>query len=324
MSQVFMAVLCIFVFQTGTVTASTDDVINALKHNSVYVAPGVTGTDKNTASELQQRLNDKDHVIIIMLPDTASATTDTGLLLDKIDKATGGDKIIGLAVGDTIAAQSSTMPAGTAGELMKRAETVSTNNVETLTTFIRNVHDWQTAHPEATASQQPHSGPFTTWVVPGGGIILAITLIISGVAIARKRVHKKIRNNAPKDLKPLITRLLTTSKRVNDRRMTTAIGNVCKYTEAYFNRLHPDKRYNQAALDTFERHLESAIKVVDVYLDMQNNSEYFDDPGKGLQQGSDAIEGLAEFMLQSIKQKGRQNNTDYTVDTKILSAQRYR
>ena len=43
-----------------------DNAVSALKHSSVYVAPGTEGTDSNTADDLQQNyLTSNDNIVLV-------------------------------------------------------------------------------------------------------------------------------------------------------------------------------------------------------------------------------------------------------------------
>jgi hypothetical protein len=105
-------------------TASADDdylnqVVDGLQQSSVFVDPGIPGTD-NTASELQGKLQEGDGIVLVMVPSTAKVS-DPNAFIHDLGEQLGNDDIIGLTIGDNAYAYSTIMPKGVANDLMNRA-----------------------------------------------------------------------------------------------------------------------------------------------------------------------------------------------------------
>jgi hypothetical protein len=305
---------------------SLDDAVAALKDAPVYVAPGTEGTSPTTASDLMDLLRDGDNIAIVMLPASAG---DPGSAAGKIDQATGHKRIVAVSVDNNLAASSGIMPSGKAADLLARAVNVSTNPVETLQTFIRNVHSWQAQHPQAPASKPTQKDKGGPPLVP---IILVVVLAtVLGFFAARQLLQPRSYDTAegpirfqssPDKVRDILRDIMERRAEVNDGELGSIIEQACQDTEQYFRRnSDPSKRDEDTT--TFVNHLKGVRNVLVQYLDIQNNRRYYDDPEGLMQQGYDAIDGFAAFVLQSNKRGRRDELTEFRVDTQILSAQRY-
>ena len=357
MRQVALAALSVFaaLLMGGPAHAAaspdTGDIIDALHGAPVYIAPGTEGTNNDTAALLEGQMHKGDSIVIVMLPSDANTSQEElQHVTQQISDALGKNVVVGVSVGSTYDATGPSLPAGTADELMGNAETVSQSPIDTMGTFIRNVHDWEQLHPEQVKTSHEaasHPAGFNPAPLVIGGVLGVLLVVSAGVVIRRRRktqIHDEVQFNAPhgvgnqiKALMELRSQLLGSDftyreeprgrgKNVTSQpaSMADALQDVCKYTEAYFSRLHPDKRLSSTVRDTYIEHLETIQSVVKRYIDITLHPEYYDTPDADRQNGLESVQGFAEFALKCIRQNNRTAMTDYTVGTKILSAQRYR
>lgn len=310
-----------------------DEVVSALAQDTVYVAPGTEDTNNDTAGILRSQLYDNDNIVIVMLPAEEQALSSGELLsfARRIDDSLEGDQIVGLSVGNQIVAYSATLPAGEATDLMDRAINVSINTPEALGTFVRNVHSWQSQHPEAVASQptkKPDDGSSVPLVFGGAGLLIACAV---GAALFKRATDKQRRaidhvslKVAPDPVKDILEPILKLRTRVNDTQLRDVITQLASDTEAYFGRNQTRKGEPlRSDAEEFVRHLKSLHSVLERYVDVQDHPRYFDNPQHLLDQGSKAINGFAEFVLTNVRRGSREALTNYRVDTDILAAKRY-
>lgn len=320
-------------FLTPVAHAATDsyfdEAVQSLQDSAVYVAPNTEGTDSDTAGIIEQQMFNGDNVVVIMLPEAAREEVGVNLVsfAKRIDEAIGGNHVIGLSVGSDVVAYSSGMPAGTPADLMDRAVSVSTNTSETLITFVRNVHKWQQQHPTASVSQPPNESADFPWLpVGGGGVALAvIAALIAKTFKQSKQRHaeERIKLNSPDEVSGKLKTLLDFRDQIEDASLRSTITQLVKDVEAYFKR-NVSRADRSNAVSNFKRSLGDLESVLRKYIDVQDNPRFFKTPAQFLEQGREATEGFAEFVLQSIQQGERPELTQYNVSTDILSAQRYR
>lgn len=312
---------------------NSDAVVKGLKRSSVYVAPNVPGTDSDTAGRLGRLLDDKDNIVVVMLPATVLDETETMAGLAKgLDKALGGKVIIGLAVGDSVVGYSTLLPSGVAPDMMNRAQDVATNTVEALGTFVTNIHAWQTQHPKQPASKpaakvkkKPAGLPF--WILGLlGGLAVIVAILISGARSSKKRAQEETSggsvkfDKAPKSIKELARDILDLRPDIKDATLRDAITEVCRDIEAYFDRYCTDRKKDTTA---FQEHLKTVHDILVKYIDIQNNSRYYENPSGSMKGGKDGVIGFSKFVLNSIQRGAGASLTDFNVDTDILSAKKY-
>lgn len=133
--------------------------VAALQTSNIYVAPGTSGTDYDTASKLKKLLTDSDRIVLVMLPADALTGSDMYSIAQKISAGLDNQKTIGLAVGDELIGYSPVLLEGVANDKMDRASTVASDPVTALTIFTQNIHTWQTYNPQATPEPTPEPTP---------------------------------------------------------------------------------------------------------------------------------------------------------------------
>jgi hypothetical protein len=324
------ALVCLAMLATATAAqASTlDDAVAALKKSHVYIAPGTEGTDSDTAGELAAQLSKGDNLAIVMLP-AGSVSGDLSGFASTLNQQLGGKLILGLVAGDQVVAYSTLLPVGVAGGLMHSAQNVSTNTVETLSTFIQNVHNWQAQNPNATASkpQKKHSkksGGFPVWAI----ILIVMVGIASVIWYALIRSHRRdpisgeeyMHFRSP--VRDELEKLAELRAQVADPQMQRTLTQICKDVEAYFTRFSSNPENDSGA---FRTHLENLNSVVRKYVQIQNDDpRYYDDAQGAMNSARQAVDDFADFVVHSIQRGSRAELTEFHVNTDILSAQRYR
>ncbi len=319
-------VTALSVAMPASAASNADDIVGALKKAPVYVVSGTEGTTSDTVGTLTSKLYKDDNIVLAMLPADPSITQDdVTLLAQQVSNGLKGKRIVGIAVGTQFAGVTSMMPSGTASDLMNRAQTVSTNSVETLITFVRNVHDWQSQNPQYVPASKPAkatSGSFP-WFLIVIGALLAVLIAIF-IIFNRRRIRSRVHYTAPGEMNDPVEKMMKLREHLrDDEAMYNAIDEVCRYTEAYFKRFTSEKR-NSDTVTLFSNQLELARKVVEDYVYTYEDSQYVDEPEVVLKRGLDSIQGLAETILISIKKGNNDRLMDYKVNTNILNAQRTR
>lgn len=316
--------------QSAQADEPIDQAINSLKTNPVYVAEGVQGTTPDTAPQLARRLRDNDHLLIVMLPAPVGVEVSNDLLqttLTKISDAFEGKKIIGLTIGTSAIAAAPMLPAGTASTLMTRAESVGTNPVETLGTFIVNVHDWQVKNPEPIPPAPPQPAvPLAeqSWFKALVGLAIGA---VAGVAIAyaiklykrRRESVGDIQFNAPPSVNQWTKELLSLREKINtdDHAMRSAMMRVCTEVEAYFA---PTASGHIRPSEEIEKSLKWAkTSVVEVYLKLQNTPTYYRNVDDEKRKRVKAMQLLADRMHNSVVDLRRHDLEDIELDLMDLS-----
>lgn len=317
-------------------TASTahaetlDDTVEALKASPVYVAPGTEGTTPDTAGELLHQIHEGDYVFIIMLPQQAISESgeepaDLTAFAQRIDEALGGKNIIGLSVGDQIVAYSAILPAGEATDLMDRAISVSTNQSETLITFIRNVHHWQDRNPEAAASKSAKPEDEPPLVPLAVGCVAVVLAAIATIVVFTKSSRSEDSGpafHAPRKVSDILRDILQLAPQVNRSDMEQLITQIVWDCDAYFERQVPLGTTVNEDSDNFKNHLGNLRGLIIKYIDVQDCPRYYDNPRELMESGENAMRGFAEMVLDDIRDGNTSSLAVYLVNADIMNAER--
>ncbi len=329
------AVLTVMVSAPALAADPVENAIASLKANEhVYVEPGTEGTSRDTVAELQATLNQDDRIVLVMLPSSVGASGNITEIAQRIDDETGHQYIIGLAVGSDTVGQSDLLPAGVASDSMSRAASLANYPVDALTTYVKVIHTWQAAHPEATPEVPTAKGSGSVWFAIAA-VVLAIVAVTSLLLVRRRRLNEavsdeeresKVKLKASPDLvRDELNQLLRLREAVNNKDLRRTIKQIVKDTESFFARSVKSSSHDTAYdAQVFEGHLQTVVKVLEHYVDIQENPRFYDESDTLLSDGSIAIEGFAEYVLTSIKRDSATALTNYRVDSQILNSQRYR
>lgn len=317
-----------------------DQAVAALQHSTVFVAEGTEQTDQNTTGILQSQLTSSDHIATVMLP--ASAMPGAGSsaydVAQVIDNATGHQYILVVSIGSEIGTATQLLPAGVAADQLVRAQSVSTSTMESIGTFIRNIHSWQRAHPEdaikpaSSAGKTKQNKDGISWATTT--LIAVVTMLIISVVstLFRRRRSStpaddslsKVKLTVPKRIRDELDQIMSRRQNIADSSLREIITQMIRDTNEVFNRLSADAP-DQISLQAveFEKHLQMLIEVIDEYVNAQEKPRYYVNATEALQDGRESIKDYAEYVLNSARRAGRERLTQYNVNNKILSAQKY-
>lgn len=290
------------------------DAANALQRSPVYVAPGIEGTDSDTAGKLQALLNSHDTIVLVMLPEDAQAqlAADPSTITESLSKQLGNQKIIGLTIGSNPSGfgYAPTLPIGVATDLMRRATSVSNDPVTTLSTFAQNVHQWQAAHPQP----KPTPTPSAAHQKQGGFdpipllVLACLAAVIGGLVIIRRR-----------SIPYLLSQIINKSKQVDDYKLREVLYQLPKDVQRYLQSNSTNKKRD---LPFFKDRLVEVTTILDRYLDVQNNHEYYYHPSQELQSGKQSITDFSTYVLDLIRMGNSVDSLDFELDMAILHAPR--
>lgn len=334
-------------------TVFADDYLSratkALERSNVYVEPGTENTTSATDSELAAYLTRNDDIVLVMLP--ASAQEELGMtpteIAVQLSLALDDQRIIGLAVGNEVVGYAAFLPDGIAEERMRNADEISYNNPKTaLGTFVNYMHAWQASNPrpakptpEPTPEPTPTPRPTPTaqqraqmereesrrQMVSFGVIFVATaTILIAAYIRHQKKMAMspdRTKFEAPDRVSDLLTAIARMRPQVKDKEVQDSLTEILKDIEVYFRKYSSNPQQDARS---FENHLRSILDVVIKYVEVQDYQRYYEDPSGSLAQGKGAIKDFAEYVLKSCKRGSAERLMDYTVNTKILSAQRFR
>ena len=320
------------------------DAVFALQHGSVYVAPNTEGTNSDTSGVLSGKLGpNSDNIVLVMFP--ASAESELGASIDtiasRLSEMLGNQRIIGLSVGRKVVGFAPMLPAGVASDQMHRADSVSNDAMTALVTYVQNIRLWlrNNAHapiptPKPTPTltpvptPQPQKGGTEdyTWVlwlvVPLGVITLFGMSLVLDTLSGKTTSSERTRFQAPTNqVGDLLTKIAQLRSQVQDEDLQQAITNLCKDTEKYFKKYCSDPQHDAKR---FEEYLKGILEVLNKYLEVQNEQRYYREPAKLLQTGKEAVKSFADYVLTSCQNGSEAKLMEFQVNSKILSAQRYR
>ena len=122
-------------------------------------------------------------------------------------------------------------------------------------------------------------------------------------------------------IKDLFSEIVREREQVNDPELKAVISQMFLYIEKYFQSSGKDKVRDPLF---FKARLTEVAQVLEKYIEVQDDPRYFDEPKTELRKGKEAITDFSHYILQSVRRDNTADLIDYTVDTKILGAQRYR
>lgn len=307
--------------------------LDSLKNSPVYVAPGIPGTDIDTAGKLQKLLNSDDNIVLVMLPMEAGTGTDLYTIAKSLSDQLGDQYIIGLSVGRNVIGFAPSLPSGIAADKMERADSVSNDPVTALITFVQNIHKWQESHDEPTPIPTPEPTPIPSdedgksswllWVLIPVGVILAGVFIV-GSSVLRSTGGEggAVRTNfsAPDQVRGLLSKIAKDRENIRDEELRHVLYQMCVDIEKYFKSSSNDKEKDALF---FKERLNEVNDILIKYIDVQENTRYYHDPEGLLLRGKQSIGDFSIYVLESIRRGNSANLMKFKVNTNILQAQRY-
>lgn len=310
------------------------DAVAALGQSNVYIEPGLPGTDGDTVVYFQGFLHSDDHIVIVMM--SQSSMSDEAIA-QEILGSLGDKEVLGLYVNGRVSAYSNWLPANVVNKAMDDAESVSSMTPkETLTTYVRLIHQYQVGHPEvfetitSTETAADNSTSFTPVAVAGGSVLLAIAAIFA-IVTSRKRksksqsVAKPAITYAPGPVQSRLLRIQKLKLDIRDTAMTSKLDTIISDIEEFFNRsVKSESRDTSKEAYNFEQKLRDVVTLLERYIDIQDNPRYYDGSDQLLRSAIGSVDTLAETVLQSIKDQNSQRVLEFRVSNDLLTTQRSR
>jgi hypothetical protein len=308
----------------GPPASYVNESVQALQSGNVYVSDLATEVGSDTKDHLEKQIGNSD-IAVAILP--ASASTETGgkvfTFVSEIAEGTGHQTVV-VAVGNDLEAGSSSLPAGLAGQYANSAEQNNGSVEKALVEFIGDVKNYTTADTPPAGND---GGGFPVITV---ALVLAIAASGSGAVVGAIRRSKRLTSpehvslsRSPEKVKELLEKLLSLRNKVQDPQLRGSITDICRDMEVYFKSARSRGKDVSSEALAFQKQLESTVNVLEKYLEIQTDPRYFPNAETDKENGAKSITDYAEFVLKSVQQAEARELTDFKVDTKILSAQKY-
>ncbi len=320
--------------EAGSVDYYTE-VLNALKTSPVYVQTGTEGTDGNTAATLESKLNQDDNIVLVMLPRAAASVVDPQALAARLSTKENNGKIVGMAIGDQTVGYALSLPTGVAADQMHRAASVSANKVETLGTFVQNIHAWVSNNPGSvmtfTSSPTPVSGDMSSWwktyglwiVIAGVVVVGALLYEFAGSSSLHKREGSRKPQvmkfeSSPPDVVKLLKEVYSRSELVRDDELKLALSQCCQDIERYF-RLYGTEQNQMTDAIAFGDCLTDILKALDGdenqkgYIVLVSNRGDFYDADERIRKGKAFIVNCTESIVKLIRDLNESGLIGYDV-----------
>lgn len=307
------------------------DVVAALEQGGVYVEPGLSGTNGDTVVYIQGFLHSDDHVVIVMM---GQSSMSDDAIAQEILGSLSGKTVLGLYVNGHTTAYSNWLPTNVVNKTMKDAQSVSSMTPqETLTTYVRLIHQYQVAHPEVfetTTSTETAADQSTSYVpvaVGGGGLFIAAAAIFAIVSSRRRKKKtsggQQALSFAPSAVRGQLLRIQKLEASIRNSSMKDKLDTVISDIEEFFKRSTRSRGRNtdQEAI-VFEQRLNDVVTLLERYIDIQENPRYYDEPAKLLESALGSIDVLGTHVLQSIKDQNSQRVLEFRVSNELLTTQR--
>ena len=304
------------------------DAAAALAHSSVYVAPGTEGTNNDTAGLLGTRLIKDDGIVLVMLPAGADSSlgSDIPAIAAQLSEKLGGQKIIGLAVGNQVVGYAPALPTGVAADQMSRANSVSNDPITALGTFAQNIHIWQGENPTPTpvppggGSGSGSGFPFWLLALLAGALgLIFVGLFASGKLTATGASADQNHFDAPGPVRDLLSRIAAKRDQINDPTLARLVLQICRDIEHYFGSCSADKKADSI---TFAKSLIDIDSIVAKYIDVQDNRYYWRKPDEILVQVKESLSDYSDYVLESIKNGNEASLREFKLKAYVLAAQR--
>lgn len=288
-----------------------DTVITQLTAGArVYVEPGTEGTSSDTTAVLKQALTENDHLVLVILPADSSPTESIDQVVRRIDAATGYQFTIGVIRGVNAIGYSTVLPDGVASDAMNRAKSIAPNQTEALLTYVRVIHDWQTAHPLPTASPSSDGNTQTgvdLWKPTIGGVIGAAIGVVAFRLIRRRNAGFRAQGMAagfeasPPTIRKQLQELLILGERVTDDSLRKEITSIAENINDFFGLSHDSNRETSDDAKVYAGHLDTILTVLRGYMAIQGKPHLFKNAAKQMTEASADIKQFGGFVLSSIQ-----------------------
>lgn len=319
MKALRLAVLLLSIFvlagmSLAPATASViDDATSAIETDSVYVDLSTQAANPNVLSTLKGRLTPDDNIVVVMVE---AGSADITKLAEALNSATGNSKTIAVAVGGDVYARSAQLPGDQSNDLMQRSKSVSVTTVETLTRFIREVHDWQAKQPKPVKESESNGWPI--WLIIVGGALLGFT----ASALVRQKLKKRKTQftvrYAPEVVARQLEALQYKNHSISGPSLRDHINQLCADSDKCFKGLKSDELEYELAKDALVRNLKHVGTLLDKYIEIDEEKRYIKDASSRQQRIVDAVKDYADSVYQAASKNSYKRISSMDVDIDIL------
>ncbi len=342
--SLWLAILGLTLLATPSANAATylEEAAAGLQEARVFVSAQAENTTPETTGRLERLLNDRDGIVIAILPEAASTETngDVQEFARRLDAKLGNKSVVAVAIGKKVAASAAILPTGVAVEQAKRASTVSSNTEETLGTFIANIHDYQRAHPEikipappsAPAPAETESSSNLGWILIAALAVSFLIVIFMLLGPGSKRTTPVVPRPAnpefdltsPPVVREVLSGVLALRSQIRDTELRSTITQLAQDIEYLFGELSQSKEVGivEVNADRFNQNLNSIREVLVKYIRIQDNPRYY--PQESLAKGRQSVADFAQHVLQWTQSVSSMSLLEYNVNTELLSTRERR
>jgi hypothetical protein len=301
---------------TAPVQASViDNAVSAVKTDNVYVDSSTQAANPNVLSTLKGRLTPDDNIVVVMVE---ADSADITKLAEALNGATGNSKTIAIAVGGDVYARSTQLPGDQSNDLMQRSKSVSVTTVETLTRFIREVHDWQAKQPKPVAT--PTSDGVPVWLIIGAVIGFAVSLFLVR-DLRKRRIRNESQFTARYAPEPVVRQLEVLQRKTQFTGASSLkhdIDQLCADSDKCFKGLKPDELEYGITQDSLVRNLGHVATLLDKYVEIKDDARYIKDASSQEKKVIDAIREFGESVFEAASKNSHKRISSMDIDIDIL------
>jgi hypothetical protein len=295
----------------------TDDAIRTIMSDSVYVDSSTQAATPNVVSTLKSRLTPDDNIIIVMVE---AGSVDATILAESLNSATNNSKIIAVAVGTDVYARSALMSNDQANDLMQRSKSITVTTVETLTRFVREVHDWQAKQPKPVKETDSSGWPSWSYMLAiAVGIAIGASILLW---ISKKRkssiTTQSVVRYAPERVAKQLEMLRRKCASVNEPTLNEHVSQLCADSDKCFKWLKPSELEYGLTEDSLVRNLGRIGDLLDKYKEIEEERRYIKDASVRQQKIVDAVKSFGDFVFEAASKNSQTSISSMDVDIDIL------
>lgn len=300
------------------------DIASKLALSPVYVHPEAN-VPADTSGKLRSLLTKNDRISLALLPGEVVEylAMSPYEIVSRLSEELNHDRILGLAVGTEVVGYARILPDGLADEQMARAAQISNRNpVNALTAYVNYIHKWVAEHnhvlvtptpeptstPIPTPTPQPKDTPsedgvgLGTWLFGG---LSTIGLLLGGAIYFRNRQKPNYRLQIEGHLEKL-RQLIPDIRDYELQSLLRAIDH-----DAKASLISSGRQLDPGLLAS---NLGALTRIMNGYIQVQNNPSGYDKPQELLAQwksGAERLHGTLDISIKQINaEKIRQLNSD--------------
>ncbi len=123
-------------------------------------------------------------------------------------------------------------------------------------------------------------------------------------------------------VRDLLEQVGMTRLRVNNPRIKVVLTRIAQDGESCLSKRGSNGPPGGAEVATFQKQLETVLRVIDEYVTIQNNPDAYEDAREFLDRGQQSVQGFARQLFRGGAGASKKADLiNFKVDTQILSAQ---